>query len=623
MTGDADITAALPTGPWRQVRLWLTRLSPLIGVLFIAGAIMLLVPSWDAALSEYSFVLHEATYQAPDSWAAMRPLIGPFLAHFLHRAALPFIGAFVLAGLGAGLIVRAAWVGKAGPILLLAAPILFLVAHYRSLYLFVDLRGLALLPLAPLLLLVGHRAARPVGRPRSATWLSRVVGAVLIQFGIANAILVFLRPHYWRGSSEDAAILAFEIAAPLVVAVATVVAGVGVALKRQWAADALAFAAIGSIALAPSIASWEEYRWPFFDIWPPSLGMAFALFGLAVLYLTWSNARPLPPPRSVAVIPSDLPDPVVTVPSGEGWNLALREALADPDAAPPKRPNFLLPIVVASFLTATVIVVFRVWLARPSATLEHAVYIRTAMLMVGTIAADPIIRYFRRRLLANRAVRAADQLAAPDARRPVLYLRSFALDETIAQPPLGAIVMGASSHNTSEQAMVASLGRLGPVIAIGRPGERLPPSGAARFYSADDTWRSKVANAAAAAQLVVWTSGTSPGLVWEIGYLLREVPFDRLAIWAHPHLLGLARAEREAEWRHFTATLGTMFPKPFPEELGATRFFTLAPDGKPLRVPMRGSFPGAVGRALVQFGMEAGVQAEAAALLAAGRATRD
>ena len=37
-----------------------------------------------------------------------------------------------------------------------------------------------------------------------------------------------------------------------------------------------------------------------------------------------------------------------------------------------------------------------------------------------------------------------------------------------------------------EQELAVLMGRLGPVVAIGKPGERLPELGAARLYVADD-----------------------------------------------------------------------------------------------------------------------------------------
>ena len=126
---------------------------------------------------------------------------------------------------------------------------------------------------------------------------------------------------------------------------------------------------------------------------------------------------------------------------------------------------------------------------------------------------------------------------------------------------------------TAEQKLVNALKKYGPVIAIGRPGELLPSLGAARFYVTDDQWQQKVADVANVSELVVWTTGTSEGLRWELSHLLEWVPTARLILFAHPHLLGgLTAREREQEWHTFRTTLGAMLPASLPDHLGRIRF---------------------------------------------------
>jgi hypothetical protein len=77
----------------------------------------------------------------------------------------------------------------------------------------------------------------------------------------------------------------------------------------------------------------------------------------------------------------------------------------------------------------------------------------------------------------------------------------------------------------------------------------------------------KIADAAQVSQFVVWTTGTTEGLRWEISHLLKSVPPAKLIVWAHPHLLRVDRAEREQDWSAFLARLGEAFPKALPERL--------------------------------------------------------
>jgi hypothetical protein len=133
-----------------------------------------------------------------------------------------------------------------------------------------------------------------------------------------------------------------------------------------------------------------------------------------------------------------------------------------------------------------------------------------------------------------------------------------------------------------EQAMVAQMRPCGPVIAIGRPDEKVPSLGASRFYVAHNLWQEKVADVSKVARLVVWASGTTPGLQWEITHLVRSLPPEHLILWAHPWLLDLDPDEREAEWTAFVDGLGQLFPKPLPKPLGKTQVFAFDADFTPI-----------------------------------------
>ena len=105
-----------------------------------------------------------------------------------------------------------------------------------------------------------------------------------------------------------------------------------------------------------------------------------------------------------------------------------------------------------------------------------------------------------------------------DTRRPVLYLRAFGDDDCT-----GAVVvdspnrMGETDVFLSEEELVLQkFAVLGPVVAIGRPGEILPKAGASRLYVADSDWKTVVDAIAIDSALVVLRLGSTPGLVWEL-----------------------------------------------------------------------------------------------------------
>ncbi len=138
-----------------------------------------------------------------------------------------------------------------------------------------------------------------------------------------------------------------------------------------------------------------------------------------------------------------------------------------------------------------------------------------------------------RRAQRYEAPSAAEALAA-DPRPPVLYLRSFRDDgqSLVADVRLAPLrhVFGALQLATPEQHCADELEALGPVIAIGKPGEPLPELGAARLYVAHDAWQQEVLRLMRNAALVVVRVGASPGVLWEIEQALTLLPRQRLVL---------------------------------------------------------------------------------------------
>ncbi|MCR6483443.1 hypothetical protein M8542_11515 [Amycolatopsis sp. OK19-0408] len=116
------------------------------------------------------------------------------------------------------------------------------------------------------------------------------------------------------------------------------------------------------------------------------------------------------------------------------------------------------------------------------------------------------------RFCRPRAARAAAQAVLADGRAPVLYLRSFADDAATTQVDDGMIPL---LHSREEQ-LAAALGALGPVIAVGRPGQPLPQLGAARFSLPLDDWQDTVRELMGLSRLIVLSLGAGEGLWWEV-----------------------------------------------------------------------------------------------------------
>ncbi len=95
----------------------------------------------------------------------------------------------------------------------------------------------------------------------------------------------------------------------------------------------------------------------------------------------------------------------------------------------------------------------------------------------------------------------AQEVVANDDRPPIVYLRSFADDDQVA---------------ADEEALAAIMDEAGPFVAVGRPGDALPPLGASRFYLPGKDWQRFVSQLLDDAALVLIMAGRTEGLGWEI-----------------------------------------------------------------------------------------------------------
>jgi hypothetical protein len=133
-------------------------------------------------------------------------------------------------------------------------------------------------------------------------------------------------------------------------------------------------------------------------------------------------------------------------------------------------------------------------------------------------------------LVAAKRMRARLKLAeqVEDVRAPVVYLRSFQVDKRLSRRPLaiGRVI----ASRTEEEQLVGALRESGPVVAIGRPGERLPRLGAQRVYVEDADWQQQILSWFTRAALVVIHVPPKPteGLTWEVERSLSSVALDRL-----------------------------------------------------------------------------------------------
>jgi hypothetical protein len=176
--------------------------------------------------------------------------------------------------------------------------------------------------------------------------------------------------------------------------------------------------------------------------------------------------------------------------------------------------------------------------------------------------------------------RRGEQSLRYDRRKPFLYLRSFAEDRSwLGDEGLFMklfVLLRGGWYQNYERRLVLALGDIGGVVGIGRPGEKLPPFGAARIYIRDaPDWQRVVADLVAASRAIFLRIGQTPGFRWEVEHLVANCEPRKIFICLPPR-------HRERMYAYLRENLGTVFPKPLPEKLGDAMFLTFRSDWEPV-----------------------------------------
>lgn len=223
--------------------------------------------------------------------------------------------------------------------------------------------------------------------------------------------------------------------------------------------------------------------------------------------------------------------------------------------------------------------------------------------IIGFLVGAKLIAWGRR----MRAVPAAQRLQE-DSRSPVLFLRSFE-DDDLVDPTPRMVPMGDLFPRRYEESLCGPLERVGPMISIGRPGNRLSMLGGARLFVPDHAWRQAVQHLRKHAAAVVLMVGRTEGLWWELTSSISGVPKERLlfffpyveeskrraSVWQRifqyrPAQLPFSRKafermeqERQSRYLLFRERVQPPLSGQLPEMLGNSQFVDFGTDGR-LRV---------------------------------------
>lgn len=135
----------------------------------------------------------------------------------------------------------------------------------------------------------------------------------------------------------------------------------------------------------------------------------------------------------------------------------------------------------------------------------------------------------------------AVEVLSADGPRPVLLLRSFEDDRAILwKGDAASRKMNPLNYlNTIESTISEVFLLVAPVVAVGKPGEKLPPSGAARVWLSDNEWQTWVTDLIQWSKRIVMILGDpkgQDGLAWEIGQIFSLAAPQKIVIVIPPHL---------------------------------------------------------------------------------------
>lgn len=180
--------------------------------------------------------------------------------------------------------------------------------------------------------------------------------------------------------------------------------------------------------------------------------------------------------------------------------------------------------------------------------------------------------FVRFRTTAKRYAIDTQRAIMSDERAPILYLRSFKQD--------GSGDRRRDYPKKTELKLTSALNQVGPVVAVGQPGEELPPLGASRLYFDNREWKDRVKELMSISNLVVIHPSSTTGVEWEMATAKQILAPERvvfvLASW-----LALKKYGRQIEYEILVSQMRDLFGVSLPDNFDGAYFLYFAEDWAP------------------------------------------
>lgn len=219
--------------------------------------------------------------------------------------------------------------------------------------------------------------------------------------------------------------------------------------------------------------------------------------------------------------------------------------------------------------------------------ISSAICIQIVSLSAGFLLFPALAK--RVREWQQRRAKPARSVLAQDERPPVVYLRAFIEDGTAPETsplmkvgplfsPLGLVV---DQMQTFEEDLAGQLESVGPFVALSPSQYVLPALGAARLLTRDENWQQTVEELLSRCGLVIFRSGDSESLRWEMNKVVECVPADRVIFYLQ---IGSEKdkAVQQARYDQFRRIADGILPKPTPARRGRNAFLHFTASWDPL-----------------------------------------
>jgi hypothetical protein len=216
--------------------------------------------------------------------------------------------------------------------------------------------------------------------------------------------------------------------------------------------------------------------------------------------------------------------------------------------------SFIIAIALGTLLVYGLMMVGLIPKTEPT---QFAVRVIHHLFVAAFFAAGALLIRASRRHFTRRF----EDVFAEDPREPVLFLRQFGDDDLWLKDS----TLRLSFARTFEERMVRALGAIGPVVAIGRPGDHLPPPGAARIYLPDEAWQAEVSAFIDRSAFIALQTGDTPGIRWEVGQVVSRVRPSRLIL-VLPMEVSRGHHLDTVRYGRFVAYNADLFPRSLPRD---------------------------------------------------------